>query len=188
MNKLTKGAVAGVAGIALLLGGAGTFATWNAAAAVSGATINAGTLAVSAAATGTWKDATGSIANLSTYKIVPGAVLTYQQDITITAIGNNLVATLALGPGAITAASSSTADKALAIALGSTAVLSMSTAPGITGSGASYTVSSASLKSPTTVTVSVTINFPKSVTAGAENGSMSGTVSLAKMNVVLTQI
>ena len=45
MNKLVKGAVAGAAGIALLLGGAGTFALWNASTNVSTGSISTGTLA-----------------------------------------------------------------------------------------------------------------------------------------------
>ena len=61
MNKLTKGAVAAAAAIALLLGGAGTFATWNASSAVADAGITAGTLSIaSGAVAGTWSDATGT--------------------------------------------------------------------------------------------------------------------------------
>ena len=43
MNKLVKGSIAGAAGIALLLGGAGTFALWNADATRCGRRHHAGT-------------------------------------------------------------------------------------------------------------------------------------------------
>ena len=44
MNKTFSGSIAGAAGIALLLGGAGTFAQWNSSAAVAGTSITAGVL------------------------------------------------------------------------------------------------------------------------------------------------
>ena len=55
MNKLLKGAIAGAAGVALLLGGAGTFALWNSSATVTGGNIDAGNLHVADSGTaGTW--------------------------------------------------------------------------------------------------------------------------------------
>ena len=39
MNKLVKGSIAGAAGIALLLGGAGTLALWNADAYIANTAI-----------------------------------------------------------------------------------------------------------------------------------------------------
>src|SRR5690606_22161335 len=46
MNKLLKGSIAGAAGIALLLGGAGTLAYWNSSADLGGGTVNSGTLTI----------------------------------------------------------------------------------------------------------------------------------------------
>ena len=62
---MLKGSIAGAAGVALLLGGAGTFALWNGDAAIAGATITAGTLTVEASE-GTWSDGAGPIDPQST--------------------------------------------------------------------------------------------------------------------------
>ena len=182
MNKLLKGAIAGAAGVALLLGGAGTFAMWTDSATVDGGTIVAGNLDVTTdMSSGGWSDADGSI-DLTTFVAVPGDVLTYTKDVEVTATGDNLVATLALGAGAITPSSSAAADSALAGYLTETAVLSV-TGASITGAGPTYTVSEGS----GVATVTVTITFPKHATAGAENGTMDGSVSLAGLDVTLTQ-
>ncbi|BDI23056.1 alternate-type signal peptide domain-containing protein [Herbiconiux sp. L3-i23] len=93
MNKLMKGAVAGAAGIALLLGGAGTFAVWNAEASLQAATIKSGNLALTANTDGVWKDGSTTV-NLATYKIIPGKTLTYTQTLDVIADGNDLTATL----------------------------------------------------------------------------------------------
>jgi alternate signal-mediated exported protein len=177
MNKLTKGAVAAAAAIALLLGGAGTFATWNASSAVAAAGITAGNLSIApGAVAGVWSDATGAI-DLSTYRVTPGDVLTFTQDFDITATGHSLPATLSLTDGSITAASSSAADIALAAALGNSAVL---TATGLTADAAGdYIVPVGT----TSVTVTVTVTFPST----ADNASQNGAVSLSGMSVTLTQ-
>ena len=177
MNKLTKGAVAAAAAIALMLGGAGTFATWNASSAVANAGITAGTLSIApGAAAGTWSDATGAV-DLSTYRITPGDVLTFTQDFDVTATGHSLPATLSLTDGAIAAASSSAAEIALAAALGNSAEL---TASGLSSDGnGGYVVPAGT----TAVSVTVTVTFPSS----ADNASQNGTVSLSGMNVTLTQ-
>lgn len=189
MNKLTKAAIAGAAGIALLLGGAGTFAVWNSQATIAGGQITAGNLTVATTNAGVWKDQNGATINLATYRIVPGDTLTYTQDITINATGQNLTAALALGAGSIAPATSGdTEDVALASALSGSAVLSMNLVTGITGSGSSYTIDAATLSSPALTTVTATITFPKDVaTVGANNAAKLGVVNLAGMNVTLTQ-
>ncbi|GAB3035927.1 hypothetical protein GCM10027052_12490 [Parafrigoribacterium mesophilum] len=177
MNKLTKGAVAAAAAIALLLGGAGTFATWNASAAVANAGITAGNLSIApGAVAGTWSDATGAV-DLSTYRITPGDVLTFTQDFDITASGHSLPATLSLTDGSIAPASAGATDIALAAALGNSAEL---TATGLASDGnGGYVVPAGT----TSVTVTVTITFP----TGADNASQDGQVSLSGMNVTLSQ-
>jgi len=100
MNKLIKGAVTGAAGIALLLGGAGTFAAWNSSATVlAGNSVQTGKLNVSANGTGTWFDVTNAaspvaISDISAYRIVPGATIEYRQPVTLNASGNDLAASL----------------------------------------------------------------------------------------------
>ena len=100
MNKLTKGSIAGAAGIVLLLGGAGTFALWSDSASVPGGEINTGTLSFTEG-TGAWNDISADVAgqpiailpgDLPTYLIVPGDTLEYSNDLTIDATGENLLA------------------------------------------------------------------------------------------------
>lgn len=99
MNKLTKGAIAGGAGIVLLLGGAGTFALWNDSATIDGGTITAGTLDIQTVTPGAWTDISPDvdgqpvpIPDITDFRTVPGDVLKYTAGVTIVATGNNLLA------------------------------------------------------------------------------------------------
>lgn len=188
MNKLIKGSIAGAAGIALLLGGAGTFASWNSSAAVAGGTIVAGNLSVAASATAaSWSINGGAArANLTGYKAVPGDVIVYTKPMSIVATGDNLVATLGLSPASIVASSAATADVALAKYLTKTATLNAS-GTGIAASGSNYTVTAGTAGVSQDVSVSVTITFPKDAVAGFENDTKAGSVSLDSLAVTLTQ-
>ncbi|MCL2514601.1 MAG: alternate-type signal peptide domain-containing protein, partial [Microbacteriaceae bacterium] len=95
MNKLFKGAVAGAAGVALLLGGAGTFALWNTDMPIGDSqTITAGTLAWANPGTGTWL-LNGQAVDPSTALLVPGDVLTYTvTGATYTATGDYIAGTI----------------------------------------------------------------------------------------------
>ncbi|MCU1481317.1 MAG: hypothetical protein JWQ19_2103 [Subtercola sp.] len=190
MKKIVKGAIAAAAGIALLLGGAGTFAYWNSSQTISGASIVSGNLLVTdPGPAGVWTINGGSTPiSLTGYLIVPGDVLTYKKTMAITATGNNLVATLGLGAAAITASDlAKPADVALAGYLTSTAVLT-ATGTGITGTSPTYTVTPGSAGISQNVDVVVTITFPKSTTAGLENNTKVGSVSLANLTVTLSQV
>ncbi|WP_403024171.1 alternate-type signal peptide domain-containing protein [Salinibacterium sp. GXW1014] len=189
MNKLLKGSIAGAAGIALLLGGAGTLASWNSSVSAantgSSATITAGTLNVQAKAgsNGTWtvKHGTGApqtVANIATFRAVPGDQLTFSRDFTVTATGDNLEAELALSGSAISVPSSpTTADTSLANLLGSSATFAVNGT-----SGSTLAVNAGT----TDVTVSATITFPNGA-AGAENGAMAGRVDLSGFAVTVSQ-
>ncbi|MEC5152074.1 alternate-type signal peptide domain-containing protein [Cryobacterium sp. GrIS_2_6] len=189
MNKLLKGSIAGAVGVALLLGGAGTFASWNSTATAGGAaTIAAGTLSVtepSPAAPGTWTSTVGAalpvpITNIAAYKAVPGDVLTYTKVLNISATGDNLKATLSLSGAAITVpANATTADKALLTTLSASAVLTANLAA---ATGGGYTVD----KTASTVTVTAKITWPFG--SGIDNSAQGGSVSLANFSVLLTQI
>ena len=199
MNRLTKGSIAGAVGVALLLGGAGTFATWNSAVGVSGATITAGNLLVSdpTPSDGVWtvqKNGTGTaqtVSNISTFLASPGDKLTYTKKVKITATGDNLTANLTLGAGSITAApapADAAASTALAGFLTKTAEIT-ATGTGIASTGLntfSVTPGSAGITAQD-VTVSVVITFPKSATAGAENAAKTGAVTLSGLTVNLLQ-
>ncbi|AWB89588.1 alternate-type signal peptide domain-containing protein [Homoserinimonas hongtaonis] len=91
MNKLIKGSIAGAAGIALLLGGAGTLAYWNDEASLGNAgSITSGTLDI-AEGTGAWvKTGTTNGIDVNTFKIVPGDSITYTETLTLSATGDSL--------------------------------------------------------------------------------------------------
>lgn len=86
MNKLIKGSVAAAAGIALLMGGAGSLALWNDSATVNAGTVNSGTLTLNSNGDGAWDQ--------SLAYIVPGDTVTYTETFEVVAIGDNLSAEL----------------------------------------------------------------------------------------------
>ncbi|SBS72611.1 alternate-type signal peptide domain-containing protein [uncultured Microbacterium sp.] len=188
MNKIAKASIATAAGVALLLGGAGTFATWNAAADTAGASIVAGNLVVADSGTaGVWT-ANGSTTPIAIadYAIVPGDVLTYTKTMKIKAEGDSLQATLALAGGSIAAADPAKAnDQALAGFLTSSAKLT-ATGTGIVQTGETFTVTPGAGNIDQNVTITVTITFPKG-TDGSNNGAMTGAVNLSTLTVSLTQ-
>src|SRR4051812_5239895 len=109
MNKLVKGAIAGAAGIVLLMGGAGSLAYWNDSANAGPAsgsnTITAGTLTITAANAGTWTKgmynnagtqtvAPATIASLAAVKVVPGNKLVYTQNFNVVGTGDDLFFTI----------------------------------------------------------------------------------------------
>lgn len=190
MKNILKGTIAGAAGIALLLGGAGTFALWNANAETAGGTIVAGDLSITPAATAaSWTVNGGSpLSSLDGYQLVPGDVVVYTKDMTIVAEGDNLVATLDIDPASIAPTSTTDdADVALADYLSTSAVLS-ATGTGISAGPAPYTVTAGAAGVSQTVTVSVTITYPKSTTPGFENDTKLGSVDLSALAVTLTQV
>ena len=195
MNKLTKAGIAAAAGIALLMGGAGTLAYWNDTASVAGGTITAGKLDIVSTAAGTWSAANGAqtttITNIANYRIVPGDVLTYTTDITVALEGDLLQTRLELAAGSIAAASSADptqtiANQTLANSLNGNVVVAATTGAGITATATpgEYTIA----KTVTTIPVTVTITFPKNAVAGYENGAMTGAVSFSGLGVTLRQI
>lgn len=102
MNKMTKGAVITGLGVALLLGGSGTLAVWNADQSTNAGVIASGELDV-AAGQGVWTDAkTGDPVVIKDYRAVPGDSLKYTQPLTVTLEGDNVSAVLSIkgAPGA----------------------------------------------------------------------------------------
>jgi alternate signal-mediated exported protein len=148
-SALIKGTAAIAVGAALLLGGGGTLASWNASDTQSPGTITAGDLNV-VAATGVWKDGAGTtIPNIANYKVVPGDKLTYTQDLNVTLTGNKMAAN-------ITTSGTGAAD-------GFT--------PGnVTVTGPALTIGSTPvanpLKSSQTVTATITFEFLSTPTTG----------------------
>jgi len=122
MNKLVKGSIAGAAGIALLLGGASTFALWNDSITSNAGSVSSGELRIADSTTpgGGWTDVspsgiigsttlptttTGTAPNqviTVTPKIVPGDKWRYTRQIVLTTTGKNLLADLTFDPTSIT--------------------------------------------------------------------------------------
>ena len=95
MKNLIKGALVCGVGVALMVGGGGTLAVWNAAADAGAGTIASGNLDLRAQAAGTWSSSiSGPIADIAAYKVVPGETLTYTQPLSVTLEGDNLQAVL----------------------------------------------------------------------------------------------
>lgn len=185
MNKFVKSGIATAAGVALLMGGAGTLAYWNDTAAISGGTVTAGKLnIVPETVTGTWSNQNGAIANISAYRIVPGDVLTYTGTMGVEVIGDTLQAQLSIAGGTLTGTNAAGNDLASWIATnGSVSIAASGTGVGAPSAGV-YPIANTA----TSIDVVVTINFFKSPTAGAENNTMEGTVNLSDVTVTLSQV
>ena len=94
MNKMIKGAAVASLGVALLLGGGGTLAYWNADVKADAGQIVAGDLNL-AAEEGVWTSSlTDAPVNVTDYRVVPGEDLTYTQTLNVTLEGDELEATL----------------------------------------------------------------------------------------------
>jgi alternate signal-mediated exported protein len=179
MNKLVKAAIAGAAGVALLLGGAGTLASWNDSENITGGTITAGTLTIAPVANSSngWSNGLGAI-DIASYRIVPGDQLTYTSTFTVTAQGDRLTADVTLDALSITPDDAlDPADVALAGTLTKSAAF---TIDGVTTS--TITVS----EGTQTVVVTATISFPNGA-AGAENATKTGAVDLANFAISVSQ-
>ncbi|MBD9699342.1 alternate-type signal peptide domain-containing protein [Flavimobilis sp. GY10621] len=177
MNKITKGAVVGGIGVALLLGGGSTLAYWTDQAPVSGAAITSGSLDISDFAAATWtvtnNGTTKPVANIATFKMVPGDTLTYSTTATVTLVGDNLKATIAAAPGA----GSITTPGELKDRLQTTAEVN---------GGATAEITAGTHTVPVTVTIVWPFGDASSPTL--DNEAMNETVSFANFNVTLTQV
>jgi alternate signal-mediated exported protein len=105
MRKTTKGAIAVGAGVALLLGGAGTMAAWQLTSTAAPGSVSSGQfdLVSNTGATAKWGTATNATTCTVSAtdfpaggKLVPGDCVVYTQPVTVTASGNRLVATLTI--------------------------------------------------------------------------------------------
>lgn len=106
MNKLTKGSIAAGAGLVLLLGGAGTFMSWNSDESIAGGNVAAGYLEMEPIGAPTWTVNNESLpvdTTIDQFLIVPGDKVTYTANVKVMAGGNNLKANLSLDEASITA-------------------------------------------------------------------------------------
>jgi alternate signal-mediated exported protein len=169
MKKLITAAVAGTVGIALLLGGAGTFALWNTSTPITAQTVTAGHLTL-AAGTGSWATSGGTaIPNIANYKIIPGQTIVYTTTLTVDAVGDGIKAQLT----APTLAGTGTLDSIV------TKTLQVTSTTATTTSGNNLTFAAGT----STVNVKVTIAFPD-VTGTT---GMDLNTSLSALNFTLAQ-
>ena len=176
-TTLVKGSAAIALGAALLLGGGGTLANWNAAATQTPGEIVAGDLnLVNTTSTGVWKDRAGATIDITTYKVVPGDKLTYTQDLTVTLKGTKMAANIATT--GITAANGFVGTDTVAV-----------TGPALTVAGTSTAVSNPlrPLENEGAQTVTATITFEfKSTTTGRTD--VNATHNFGNVGFTLTQI
>jgi alternate signal-mediated exported protein len=164
MNKLVKGSVATAVGIALLLGGSGSYALWSQSVNVNAGSVSSGKLTLVSAGDGAWDQ---SIA-----KIVPGDHLTYTEHFTVTAVGDNLTASLSSNIASITnSVTGSTATTTFAVVDSSSAA--------VTPVAGVYTLG----EDTYTVTATVVVDFPSAATGG-----QNGTINLSSIAISLTQV
>lgn len=167
-----KGTVAAAAGVAVLLGGAGTFALWNQSGAIGTAATETGSLTAEFGAMA-WQDTTtgagNPIAKIEDFRMVPGDTVVGTSTIDVTATGENLLVDAALD----------TADNALPSGVTATVVLSDGSTTGetleLTGSndGAEHQL-----------TATVTLTFA----ANAEgDATMTQPIDLTNMSIDLQQ-
>ena len=93
-HGVLKGTVAAAAGVAVLLGGAGTFALWNKEGAIGTGSTGTGKIEATFGQT-TWQDTTSGAPNaiddITAFRMVPGDTLVGTADVDVTAVGENLL-------------------------------------------------------------------------------------------------
>lgn len=96
MNKMLKGALAGGAGVVLLMGSFGTFAVWNDRASIDDGALASGSLDITGTGPATWTDVSatgitgGTAVDPDVHTMVPGDTWTLTQPVDISADGKNL--------------------------------------------------------------------------------------------------
>ncbi|WP_341359346.1 alternate-type signal peptide domain-containing protein [Georgenia sp. M64] len=173
-TRTRKAVLAGVAGIALLAAGGGSFATWSDTEDLGGATITSGHLRVDEASV-VWTAGGEEIA-IDDYLVIPGSVLTYTATVDVALAGDGLEAELATTlPTAVTAAAEAEADVALAEGLTVEVQVNGQDGTTITDSGE--------------YTVVATITFPTVDDAEAAWGqrAQDATAELADFQITLEQ-
>lgn len=176
MKNTTKGAIAGGAGLVLLAGGS-TFALWSDTLNVNAGTVTAGVLTIDAAGSPAWRDISpeitpATIANISTFRLVPGDVIEYRQELTIGATGKNLRAVVDYDDTSVTSTGDLDDYADVSIAL----FQSDGTTP----------VSGATITAGGTYFAVVTIDFDDDGSITTDQGQ-GGTINLGALDITLTQ-
>lgn len=188
MNKLVKGSIAGAAGIALLLGGAGTFALWNDAETVNAGTIATGELDIALSGTGSWVDAspeyTTPVAfNPTTEKIVPGDTIRFTQNVSIKATGKNLKAELSYNAGSIVINPALTSH--VTVALTASKLTGDAT---IAANGANKYTITPGATGTSTYAVTIEVKFDKNTPTAQVGQNQASGVNLTAASFTLNQV
>ena len=180
MNKFAKGSLAAGAGLVLLLGGAGTLAYWNDSAELTGGTINAGTLDLTAVE-GTWAQGATPISDVSQWKLVPGDELTYTANLGLLAQGDNIQGTVTLDESFVEiTGGDDQIDVSFDVAEGGTLPA------GVTYADETFTFTQPTGESAVEIPIEVTVSFPFD-TAAQQNASQGAVVNLETISFVATQ-
>lgn len=166
MNKLVKGSIAGAAGVALLLGGAGTLALWNDSASINAGTVTSGVLDVANATAGAWSP--------DLDLIVPGDTIVYTDTLEVTATGDNLEATITTNIASIT-------NNITGAVVTSSVVVTDSSNAVVTPAAGVYTLGDGAY----TVEVELTVTFPSTV-SGQTGQDLS--TDFSAITVTVTQV
>jgi alternate signal-mediated exported protein len=171
-----KGTVAAAAGVAVLLGGMGTFALWNQSGEIGTTGTNTGHLTASFG-TMQWQDVTpdGVAAHTvdpTTFNMVPGDVLEGTATITYSVKGENIVVKPEL-TGANGATLEFLSDKALTVTT--------------TLAGQNGAISTLHDGDSGTMTAKVTIAYDKTGVNGTNDANMDQTINLSAVELVLQQ-
>lgn len=201
MKKITKAAIVGTVGAALLVGGAGSLAFWTDSSTGPQVEIQSGQLDLgSVAAGGTWtiqQNATGvgpaqaqsAVFDPANDLIVPGDVLTTTVNVPVVLEGKNLKAELAVDVDSFVAGTSGTAEAkaalAAALAAGTVKVVSIDGVDVSAGDPA-LILSGPDLNRDVAVKIAVTFPWGDAATS-SYNAAMLGSVQF-QANYTLTQI
>jgi alternate signal-mediated exported protein len=198
MRKTTKGAIAVGAGVALLLGGAGTMAAWRVSAGVGqGTSVTSGSLAVVAKADASgapvWSWTNGALPAFDAdSRIVPGDSVTRTQVFTVTARGDNLRFT-----GELDLAPAVAGDPTLVAELTSGTTTTLAEAGtawpagvAVDAAGTTITVDPGTARGADLVfdvEVTSVVSWDLGGAGTTDSNTMNQTVNLAAANLVLTQ-
>src|SRR5688500_3222327 len=97
MNKMIKGSIAGATGVALLMGGFGTYALWSDSADLAANAVTSGNMDVASAGAATFTDQ-NDVAWGEDDLIVPGDTITRSESFDFTGAGNNLAGRIRFVP------------------------------------------------------------------------------------------
>lgn len=182
MKKVMKAAIAAGAAGALMLGGAGTFALWNATDTLDNAgTVSTGHLKLDTTAAGVWKDISAGAPGVAfapaTGKLVPGDTVEFKQTVQIVASGANLKGAL-------------TVDSLGAVPVALTDQVTVDLAIDATASGLTKAGNVVSFAAPGTydVPVTITVGFIKGTAGSTPVGTMDQAVTLAALGLALDQV